>query len=406
MRDARCRTFGIDNVPITAIVTCSMGPGSSNQRKRATIRDVADLAGVSRATVTRALEVYQDSSIKPETRARVLDAASRLNYRPSPSARSLKSRRPMAACIPFVRQGSSRTGTGQISLSLGDIMSSALDVLQPVGYRLEPAFFSSDEQAAESLTSMALAGYFDAALVPYPRATMIEAYRRMAELGIIIVMRAFPIIEHPNIYHFELPGNSMRPVVEELYRQNRRRILFTRPILDDLTDWVRAMPGLSVDSVSFPYNSNSIQENVRDYLETNRRAIAWTDAIVCWDEFIGWEIFKELTRRGVRVPDEKTVSGAADFRHIFKPLPVQLLNYAPGAMDVGFLGRKLLKVLQDRNMLSKSFEIPPILRRPECAIHVLPAQDFKKLADAELRRESLLAEVERFIVSEEELPGN
>jgi len=368
---------------------------------RATIRDVAELAGVSRATVTRALETNQDSSIKAETRKKVIDAAAQLRYRPSPSARSLKSKRPMAACIPFVRIGGSRTGAGQISLSLGDIMSSALTVLQPVGYRLEPAFFASDEEATESLISMAVAGYFDAALIAYPRATMIEAYRRLADIGVIVAMRAFPIGEHPNIHQFELPTNSIRPVIEELFGRGRRRILFTRPIPDEVSDRGKKMPGLSLKYAPFSYSTGTIQETLRDYLKNNRRMVEWSDAIVCWDEFVGWEFYKALVAQGIRVPEETTVTGAADYRHIFKPLPVQLLNYAPGAMDVGHLSRKLLGVLQERNMLSKSFVVPPPLQRPECKVHTLSDSHFKQLAQAELRREALLEEVEKFIVDQE-----
>jgi len=53
----------------------------------ASIRDVARLAGVSTATVTRALR--GDASVKPATMARVKAAAARLDYVPSAAARAL-----------------------------------------------------------------------------------------------------------------------------------------------------------------------------------------------------------------------------------------------------------------------------------------------------------------------------
>jgi LacI family transcriptional regulator len=55
--------------------------------KRATIEDVAKLAGVSRQTVSRA--VNDKAEIDAETKRRVLDAARSLNYRPSRFARGL-----------------------------------------------------------------------------------------------------------------------------------------------------------------------------------------------------------------------------------------------------------------------------------------------------------------------------
>ncbi|GGJ40301.1 LacI family DNA-binding transcriptional regulator [Paenarthrobacter histidinolovorans] len=55
---------------------------------RVTVKDVAVLAGISTATVTR---VLQDSEkVIPETRARVMAAVEQLGYRPNPMARDLR----------------------------------------------------------------------------------------------------------------------------------------------------------------------------------------------------------------------------------------------------------------------------------------------------------------------------
>ena len=57
---------------------------------RATIQDVARMAGVATGTVSRAFNNYQD--IKPETRKRIREAAEELGYRPNVSARNLASK--------------------------------------------------------------------------------------------------------------------------------------------------------------------------------------------------------------------------------------------------------------------------------------------------------------------------
>lgn len=59
--------------------------------KRPTQSDVAKLAGVSRATVSYVVNGSPDVSISLETRTRVLDAVSQLNYAPDARARSLRS---------------------------------------------------------------------------------------------------------------------------------------------------------------------------------------------------------------------------------------------------------------------------------------------------------------------------
>lgn len=56
--------------------------------------DVAHLAGVTRATVSRVLNNYTDKfSVRPEVRQRVLDAASSLGYRPDMMAHTLRKKK-------------------------------------------------------------------------------------------------------------------------------------------------------------------------------------------------------------------------------------------------------------------------------------------------------------------------
>ncbi|MDH7475733.1 MAG: LacI family DNA-binding transcriptional regulator [Anaerolineae bacterium] len=58
-------------------------------RKRVTSQDVAELAGVSRTTVSFVLNNVPGMKISQETRQRVLEAARQLNYYPASAARSL-----------------------------------------------------------------------------------------------------------------------------------------------------------------------------------------------------------------------------------------------------------------------------------------------------------------------------
>ena len=64
--------------------------GETVAKQRITIEDVAQAAGVSRQTVTRAMNDMAE--IRSETRQRVLDAAEALGYRPSRFASNLASR--------------------------------------------------------------------------------------------------------------------------------------------------------------------------------------------------------------------------------------------------------------------------------------------------------------------------
>lgn len=58
--------------------------------RRVTMRDVAKLAGVDVAVVSKMLNGDASLSVRPETRTRVLEAVAKLNYRPNQAARSLR----------------------------------------------------------------------------------------------------------------------------------------------------------------------------------------------------------------------------------------------------------------------------------------------------------------------------
>lgn len=71
------------------------GVVSMIDRARVTVKDVARLAGVSTATVTRTLQ--NSGAVRPETRRRVTAAVEQLGYRPNPMARDLRRRGSSAA---------------------------------------------------------------------------------------------------------------------------------------------------------------------------------------------------------------------------------------------------------------------------------------------------------------------
>ncbi len=65
-------------------------------RRPPRLRDVAEMAGVDPSLVSRILSGDARVSVRDETRARIVDAAAALGYRPNPHARALKLQRSMA----------------------------------------------------------------------------------------------------------------------------------------------------------------------------------------------------------------------------------------------------------------------------------------------------------------------
>ena len=71
--------------------------------KRVTSQDVANLAGVSRTTVSLVLNDVEGINISPETRQKVRDAAKRLGYIPNATAQALATQRARAIGLVMTR---------------------------------------------------------------------------------------------------------------------------------------------------------------------------------------------------------------------------------------------------------------------------------------------------------------
>ena len=71
--------------------------------KRVTSQDVADLAGVSRTTVSLVLNDVEGINISPKTRQKVRDAAEKLGYVPNATAQALATRRAKAIGLVMTR---------------------------------------------------------------------------------------------------------------------------------------------------------------------------------------------------------------------------------------------------------------------------------------------------------------
>lgn len=133
--------------------------------KRVTILDVAEEAGVSRQTVTRAMNDM--SEISAGTRRRVLEAADRLGYRPSRYARGLVTRQKTHALGLVVR-----------SLRNPYYTEMAADVLSVAAERRWQVIIAAPEgDVAESLALLStqvdvVAGYFGR-----PDAELVETVR-------------------------------------------------------------------------------------------------------------------------------------------------------------------------------------------------------------------------------------
>lgn len=90
-------------------------PAPPAPHERVTLARVAEMAGVAESTASRVINGYTENfRVRPEVRARVLDAARRLNYRPNPMVRSISAKKTnLVAVVGWASDGVNRTALAE-----------------------------------------------------------------------------------------------------------------------------------------------------------------------------------------------------------------------------------------------------------------------------------------------------
>ncbi len=133
-------------------------------RKRATSQDVANLAGVSRTTVSLVLNKVKRASIPPETRQKVFDAAETLNYVPNATAQALATQRTKAIGLIMTRSPHHISS----DTFLPQIIGGLLEITKKENFRLLIELVEEGHQEQVYL-ELARAKHIDAMILLTPR---------------------------------------------------------------------------------------------------------------------------------------------------------------------------------------------------------------------------------------------
>jgi len=272
------------------------------QRKRATIRDVAEATGLSPAAVSYALRGIQTSE---ETQERVRSAAAELGYKVDRIARAL---------------ASGRTGTvGLLCGSLEDLWQ------QLLGVGIGSALLASDHYALlvdaaddperELLLARQLRDQRVDGLIVQPLDPSDERWSQLAEsLPIVSIGDALPGGQAGEVVFDNRSGVTL--ALEHLHNLGHRRIgVLTptqpstpdRPADIDVTAEAERL-GLDVSIISSAPALAAATEVAREVLSKTERPTA----LFCFADSIAYGAYAAARELGLRIPDEISVSGYDD----------------------------------------------------------------------------------------------
>jgi DNA-binding LacI/PurR family transcriptional regulator len=322
--------------------------------QNASARQIAEMVGVSIATVSRALNAPQQ--VTPETRDRVLAAANRVGYRPSPLGRNLVVGRShlVGLIVP------------NIGFPLYGLMARSLeDVLEPLGLRALLA--SSDDDADREIEAAH------------------SLLRHAVDGGIVINSRAnerlpqgprFPWI-HIAPEAAGLPGAveldncaGGRLAAKHLIETGRRRLAHIagpgREGEDREAGWLEALEAAGLEAVGRElgdYSETAGRAGTRAILERVGRA--GLDGLFLSGDVMAAGAMRELRKTGLRVPEDVAVIGFddAEFAGMLEP-PLTTVRQPARAMGAA-AAHLLLRV---HALDQPQLESAPVLFEPELVI--------------------------------------
>ncbi|WP_423798087.1 LacI family DNA-binding transcriptional regulator [Neobacillus sp. SAB-20_R2A] len=312
----------------------------------ATIRDVAKKAGVSVATVSRALN--DKGYVHEDTRKLINKAIQELNYKPNEVARSLykKKSRLIGLLLPDIRNP-----------FFPELARGVEDTMQEHGFRL--IIGNADENPAKELDYIHTFKQNNViGLIAATNQTETSYYE---SLGFPVVFLDRTSNQHPSVYADGLTGGKM--AAKEIIRRGSKRITLLKGPMELKTAQDRfkgAIDELCNSNVSF--NVMTTASFTFDDAEKTARELfdkfPGTDGVIAGNDLGAAAILHEALRRGISIPGELQIIGYDD-------IPLSSLLFPPlstirqPAYDMGKEAAKLLIAIISNELIEqKNIQLP------------------------------------------------
>ena len=270
-----------------------------------TIKEVAQLAGVSPAAVSRYLN---GGSLSEEKRARIREAIRNTGYRPDVAAQTLRTGRvnQIGVIVPKLHSDSVSQVAGGISVTLAD--RGYLTLLGNTGGREERELRYLELMQENHVAGIILMG---TVLTPAHE----EAFRSCA-VPLVITGQNVPGM--PCVYHDD--RNAMRELAERMLRRGRRRIGYIGVREKDPAAGLArrlgvqdALRAAGFEAEKMPrLSGNFDQESGYSCMAELLALDPQLDGVVCATDTIALGAMSALKKLGRRVPDQVSIAGIGD----------------------------------------------------------------------------------------------
>ena len=282
----------------------------TGKRQHATIREVAEMAGVSQMTVSRVLN--RRESVKKSTRERVEEAIQTLNYRPNLLARSLAGGKSLFIGLIFNNPSNSY---------LGELLVGTLHRCREAGHHLVIEDFSttSRDKEIDALIERISGAGLDGVIVAPPVSEDEVILGKLRNAGVRTVLIA-PRETPPDSASVSIDDVAAADrIAQYLIDRGHRRIAFVIGATDQSSsrrryrgfDLAMARNGLSVDDAlvmqgDYTYRSGMVAGDRFFSMETP------PTAVFASNDDMAAGVIAAAQRRGKRIPEDVSIVGFDD----------------------------------------------------------------------------------------------
>jgi len=311
---------------------------SSPEHKTAKLADVARLAKVSTATVSRAL--MQPDKVKPATAARIRQAVQALGYVAHGAARALASRRTrtIGAVIPTLDNAIFANTTHALQKTLDEagytLLLASHEFDAEVEARVTQALI---ERGVDGLVLLGTSHHpsvfrmIDTHQVPYVLTWALDASGRHPCIGFDNHAAAIRVTRHLlDLGHREFAMNSGITAGNE---RARERVEGVREAL--AAYGLRLGPGRLVEK---PYTLGGGREGMRELLQATLRPTA----VICGNDVLAIGALAECHALGLAVPGEMSLTGFDDMEIAAAIMPGLTTVHFPTAELGGYAAQHLI----------------------------------------------------------------
>lgn len=277
------------------------------RKKYVTIRDIAERAGVSINTVSRALNNKPD--ISEETRRKILKIAQELGYVKNATASSLRSKQTNIVGVIIADSANP---------FYAEVLKGIEAASRKYGYQImlmnTERVYENEEKAIEVLLQRRVDG-----LLITPVQDRSDDIKALIERKVpfVIVGRHFEELEVDEIHSDEVKGGFF--ATRHLIKRGRKNILVITGYLFKSAAYMR-LEGYkkALKEYGIPFREELIIEtdiDIESGYQAMREAIEKGlefDAVFCYNDLLAFGAMKALKERGYRIPEDVAVVGYDD----------------------------------------------------------------------------------------------